>query len=116
MRKRIKGRKFGRTRDKRRALMRHLAEALIRYEKIETTEAKAKELRPFIERWITRARQGSLSARRDAHRYFNQDAVKKLMEDIAPRFKERPGGYTRIIKRSPRLRDAAKRAIIEFVK
>lgn len=115
MQKRVKGRKFGRKRDQRKALMNHLAEALVRHEKIVTTEAKAKELRPFIEKWVTKGRKGTLAARRDLARFLTPESTKKLMDDIAPRFKERPGGYTRIIKRAPRKGDAARRAVIEFV-
>ena len=119
MNKGKKGRKLGRKRDIRRALLRDLATALVRYGHITTTEAKAKELRPFIERWVTKARKAGgerdVAVRREIARYFGQDTVKKLVEEIAPRYKSRPGGYTRIIKRAPRRGDAAKRAIIEFV-
>lgn len=115
MRKRVKGRKFHRKRDQRRALMSHLAEALIRHEKIETTETRAKALRPIIEKWVTRGRKGTLHARRNLARHLTPDSVKKLVDEIAPRFKTRPGGYTRITKRGTRKGDAAKRAIIEFV-
>lgn len=115
MKKRIKGRKFGRTRDQRRAFMKHLAEALIRQERISTTEARAKELRPYIERIITKSRSNSLPTVRHLRRTFNEDITKKLVHDLGPRFSERRGGYTRIVKRVPRKGDAAKRAIIEFV-
>ena len=95
--------------------MSHLAEALIRHEKIETTETRAKALRPIIEKWVTRGRKGTLHARRNLARHLTPYSVKKLVDEIAPRFKTRPGGYTRIIKRGTRKGDAAKRAIIEFV-
>ncbi|OGZ61986.1 MAG: 50S ribosomal protein L17 [Candidatus Spechtbacteria bacterium RIFCSPLOWO2_01_FULL_46_10] len=115
MKKRVKGRKFGRKRDQRRALMRHLAEALVERERISTTEARAKELRPYIERIITKSRSQSIATIRQLRRTFGTKATKKLVEDLGPRYKGRPGGYTRIIKRTPRKGDAAKRAIIEFV-
>lgn len=95
--------------------MNHLAEALVRHEKIETTEARAKELRPLIEKWITRGRKNTLAVRRDLARHLTALSTKKLIEEISPRFATRPGGYTRIIKRGRRLRDGAPRAIIEFV-
>ena len=119
MNKGKRGRKLGRKRDLRRALLRDLATALVQYEHITTTEAKAKELRPFMERWVTKARKAGgerdVAVRREIARYFGPATVKKLVEEIAPRFKNRPGGYTRIIKRAPRRGDAARRAIIEFV-
>lgn len=110
-------RKFGRTRSQRSALLQGLAVSLIRDEKIMTTEAKAKELRPFIEKLITRARQATLADRRLMNaRLGNQpETVKKLIETIAPKYAERAGGYTRITKLPPRLGDASPRAIIEFV-
>lgn len=119
MNKGKKGRKLGRKRDVRRALLRDLATSLIQYEHITTTEAKAKELRPFIERWVTKARKAGgdsdVAVRREVARYFDPNTVKKLVEEIAPRYKNRNGGYTRIIKRTPRKGDAARRSIIEFV-
>ena len=115
MRKRKSGRKFGRERDQRNALMTHLAGALIANGKIRTTEAKAKELRPYIERLITKARKGTLAARRDLGRSLTAREVKTLVDDIAPRFISRPGGYTRIIKVPSRKSDGAKRAIIEIL-
>lgn len=116
MNKRHKGRKLSRTKDQRRALLRGLAEALILRERITTTEARAKELRPFIERMVTKVRGGALLTRRLAARNFTKHATKKLVDEIAPRYKERPGGYTRIIKRQPRKGDGVRRAVIEFVK
>ena len=116
MKKRVKGRKFGRKRDQRKALMRHLAFALVQHERIETTQAKAKELRPFIERWITKSRDTSLGRYRLAVAHLGGPTAKKLRDDIAPRYKNRKGGYTRITKRLPRKGDAAQRAIIELVK
>lgn len=115
MRKRKRGRKFGRKRSQRRAFMRDLAEALVKNESIETTEARAKELRPFIERLVTRSRKNTLHTRRMLSKRFSDDVSKKLLNEIAPRFRNRQGGYTRIIKREPRKGDAARRVIIEFV-
>ncbi len=116
MKKRVKGRKFGRKRDQRRALMKHLGVALIKQERIQTTEAKAKELRPFIEKWVTKAAKNpSLAVYRSMIGVFGETEAKKMKDEIAPRYKERKGGYTRIVKRGPRKGDAARRAIIEFV-
>ncbi|MEX2144772.1 MAG: 50S ribosomal protein L17 [Candidatus Spechtbacterales bacterium] len=115
MKKGSKGRKFNRKRDQRKALMSHLAESLIREGRIETTQAKAKSLRPFIEKWITKSSEPTLHARRILGTRFTPTATKKLLEDLGPRFKERHGGYTRIIKREPRKGDSAPRAIIEFI-
>ncbi|OGZ61454.1 MAG: 50S ribosomal protein L17 [Candidatus Spechtbacteria bacterium RIFCSPLOWO2_02_FULL_38_8] len=115
MNKRKRGRKFGRKRDQRKAFMRDLAEALVKHGKIETTEARAKELRPFIEKWITKSRKNTLHSRRMLGKIFSDTTGTKLINEIAPKFKDRPGGYTRIIKKAPRKGDAARRAVIEFV-
>lgn len=119
MRHHNKNRKFGRKKNVRQALMRSLAIAIIRYERITTTEAKAKELRPMIEKLVTKARvaKDDLSVRRSLlASLINQNAeVKKLIEEIAPRYKDRNGGYTRILKLPQRGGDAAKMALIEFV-
>lgn len=116
MRKRKKGRKLSRKRDQRKALLKAEATALFLKEKIQTTEAKAKELAPFVEKQITKAKIGNLSAIRQLARYFSKKIIKKLFEEIGPRYKERKGGYTRIIKLGPRKSDGAKMAIIELVK
>jgi len=116
MRKRKKGRKLSRGRDQRKALLKSLASNLILKEKIRTTKAKAKELASFVEKEITRAKAGNLQTRRSLARLFSEKIVKKLMTEIAPRYKARPGGYTRIIKLGPRLSDGAKIVIIELVK
>ena len=110
-------RKFGREKNQRNALLTSLALNLIVREKIQTTEAKAKELRPFIEQLVTKAKEDSLANRRLViSRLANRDQeVKKLFEQIAPKYKERPGGYTRILKLDPRKSDSAKMAVIEFV-
>jgi large subunit ribosomal protein L17 len=109
------GRKFGRKRNQRRALMRALARSLIAKEKIKTTEAKAKELRPFIEKFVTRAKIDNLSNRRLLISRIGEESAKKIFEKIALKYKERKGGYTRIIKLPHRKGDASKMAIIEFV-
>ena len=108
---------FGRKRDQRRALMCSLAEALIIHEKIETTEAKAKALRPLIEKMVTRSRDTSLSSQRHLLKHLrnNERLVKKLLTTIGPRYKERNGGYTRIVKLPNTYAVGRKCAIIEFV-
>ncbi len=116
MRKKVQGRKFGREKSQREALMNGLANNFLLKGKIKTTEAKAKELRPFVEKVITKARKGDLAARRSLLRFLPETTVKKLIEEIAPIYKTRPGGYTRIIKLAPRQSDGAKIAIIELVK
>jgi len=96
--------------------MKGLAFSLVRYEKIETTEAKAKELKSLIEKLITRALKGDLSAHRIlTARLGNKIVAKKLINEIAPKYKDRAGGYTRVIKLPKREGDAAKMAVIEFV-
>jgi large subunit ribosomal protein L17 len=115
MNKGNRGRKFSRVRDQRRALMRHLAESLVLHGRIITTEARAKELRPFMERWVTKARKGGIPARRMVAKYFHPQVTKKLMDEIAPRYQERQGGYTRVIGHATRIRDAVRMALIEFV-
>ena len=116
MRKLKKGRKLSRKRDQRKALFKSLARALFLAEKIKTTEAKAKELRPFAEKIITTAKKQNLSSRRILVKYFSKDLVKKIVDQICPRYKDRKGGYTRIIKLGPRKIDGARMAIIELVK
>lgn len=109
-------RTLGRPKDQRNALLRSLAVSLIAKEKIVTTEAKAKELRPYIEKLVTKARSNSLATIRllDS-RLSNERAVSKLLNTIAKRYESRAGGYTRIIKLPARLNDGAKMAHIEFV-
>jgi len=110
-------RKFGRNKNQRHALLKGLMLALIAHEKIQTTEAKAKELRPFIEKMVTKANVGTLASRRIViSRLYNLTSeANKLINDIAPRYKERSGGYTRITKLPRRQGDASKMAIIEFI-
>lgn len=111
-----KKRKFGLERKGRRALLKSLANALVRDEKIVTTEAKAKELRPLIEKLVTKAKVASLATRRLlSARLGSETSAKRLVIDIAPRYKERAGGYTRITKIAPRKSDASPQAMIEFV-
>lgn len=108
--------KLGRDKDERLALMRGLAESLIVRGKIKTTEAKAKSVRPFIERLITIAKTDNLSNRRlMATRLGRQTHVAKMFKVIGPKYSTRPGGYTRIIKMAPRISDGAKLAIIELI-
>jgi len=110
-------RKFNRSTNQRRALLKGLATSLISHERIMTTEAKAKELRPRIEKLVTRAKNPTLANRRILLAGFYNDtkAVEKLISSIAPRYVERKGGYTRITKLMPRKGDASKMAVIEFV-
>ena len=125
MRHRVAHRKLGRVTEHRVAMLRNQAEALLRHERIETTVPKAKELRPFVERIITVAKRGLaagagdgrlLSARRLVHRDIADKAVvSKLFDTIAPRFAERPGGYTRILRLGARRGDAADVAQIELI-
>ncbi len=117
-------RKLGRTSSQRKALLRDLATDLIVFERIETTEAKAKELRSVVEKMITLGKRGDLHARRQAAAFIRnevaneesgQDALQKLFSDIAPRYEERQGGYTRIMKVGPRRGDGAPMVVIELV-
>ena len=116
MRHRVGGRKLQRTSSHRQALFRNMAAALIKHEQITTTTAKAKELRPYVEKLVTLAKKGGLSNRRIAHsRIMDEAQERKLFEVLGPRYAERNGGYTRIIKAGIRQSDAAPVAIIEFV-
>jgi large subunit ribosomal protein L17 len=108
-------RRFGRKRDQRRALLVSLTRALVLNEKIKTTEAKAKELRSFVEKLVTRAKDDTIHNRRVLVSRLSEDVAKKLVKDIGVRYKERDGGYTRILKLGPRQEDGARMAIIEFV-
>jgi large subunit ribosomal protein L17 len=110
------GRQLRRTSEQRLALLRSLATSLIENGAIETTEAKAKELRPFVEKLVTKAKSGTLHARRLAGRHIRKrDAADKLFKEIGPRFAQRKGGYTRILKTRHRKGDGADLARIEFV-
>ena len=100
----------------RKALLRVLVNNFLLHEKIKTTEAKAKELRSLAEKMITKAKNGNIANRRVLARDLTPKMVKKIIEEIAPKYNERAGGYTRIIKLGPRNSDGAKIAIIELVK
>ena len=116
MRHRLNGRHLGRATDHRVAMYRNLVTDLCRYERITTTEAKAKEIRPMAEKMVTLSRRGDLHARRQALRFiYDEKVVKHLFDTIAPRMKDRPGGYLRITKLEPRKGDGASMATIEFV-
>ena len=116
MRHQIAGRRLGRPSGHRNALYRNLVTDLLKNEKITTTEAKAKEVRSMAEKAITTGKKGSLHAYRQSLAYLlDESVVEKLFTTLAPRFKERNGGYTRIIKIGPRLGDGAPMARIELV-
>ena len=116
MRHANRGRKLGRTAEHREALLRNMAISLFRHGRISTTTEKAKELRPFAERLITLAKRGDLHARRLAARDIaDRDVLVQLFDAIAPRFAERPGGYTRVLKLGHRRGDGAELAMIELV-
>ena len=118
MRHRRKGRKLGRDASHRKALFSNMEGSLIEHGRIKTTQAKAKELRPIAEKLITLARTdpGDVAAQRQAVAYLrSKDSVHRLFHEVAPRFTERPGGYTRIVKLGPRQGDAAPMAYIELV-
>ena len=116
MRHRVGGRKLQRTSAHRLALFRNMSAALIKHEQITTTVAKAKELRPYVEKLITLAKKGGLSNRRLAHAKLLDDAqLIKLFDTLAPRYADRNGGYIRIVRAGIRMSDAASMAIIEFV-
>lgn len=107
---------MGRTKAPREALLRSLATSFVVYEKIKTTKTKAKTIKPIVEKIITLGKTDTLHNRRQAMKYlYTEGAVKKVFEVLGPRFKERKGGYTRIIKLSPRANDAAEMAILEVV-
>jgi large subunit ribosomal protein L17 len=116
MRHGFKGRKLGRTSSHREALFRNQLQSLVEKEKIITTLPKAKELRPIAERVITRGKHGTIHDRRWVLRWvLKRELVKKVFDDIAPRFEERPGGYLRIVKLGPRQGDGAEMAVLELV-
>jgi large subunit ribosomal protein L17 len=116
MRHRAKGRQLSRTASHRRALLNNMATSLFQHERIVTTEAKAKELRPFAEKLITLARRGDLHARRLAERKIkDREVLARLFSEIGPRFAGRPGGYIRILKLGHRPGDGADQARIELL-
>jgi large subunit ribosomal protein L17 len=109
-------RKFGREKNQRVALLKGLALSLIKEEQIMTTEAKAKELRPYVEKMVTKAKNPTIAVKRDlsADLYNKKLSVKKLV-DLGVRYQDRKGGYTRIVKLPPRLSDGARMAVIQFI-
>lgn len=116
MRHGMSGRKLNRTSSHRKAMFANMAAALIKHEQISTTLPKAKELRPYVEKLITMGKKGDLAARRQAISVIrDKDQVSKLFDTLAPRYKERQGGYIRIMKAGFRFGDNAPMAIIEFV-
>ena len=111
-----RGKKLGRTAAHRRAMFRNQLTSLVQNGRIVTTLAKAKALRPVAEKLITRGKQDSVHARRQARRWLpRREDVGKLFDEISPRFADRPGGYLRIVKLGPRKGDAAEEAVLEFV-
>jgi large subunit ribosomal protein L17 len=116
MRHRVKGRKLGRNAAQRKALMRNLAISLILHERVTTTDAKAKELRPYVEKLVTRSREDSEHGRKLVMQRLSDDrAVEKPSDVLGPRFEDQPGGYTRIYKLGNRRGDNAPMAMIEFI-
>jgi large subunit ribosomal protein L17 len=116
MRHRAKGRQLSRTSSHKRAMLRNMATSLFQHDRVVTTTAKAKELRPYAERLITLARRGDLHARRQVERRIKDRAVSgRLFTEIGPRFAARPGGYTRIVKLGHRVGDGAELARIELL-
>lgn len=116
MRHRIAGRKLSRPTAHRMALLRGAVTDLLRHETIQTTEAKAREIRPLAEKVITRGKKGTLHQRRLASAFLTDERiVRKLFEELGPRFAERPGGYTRMVKIGPRKGDAAPMAVLELL-
>ncbi len=116
MRHGMKGRKFNRDKAHRAAMLANMATSLLKHEQIKTTLPKAKDLRPYVEKLITLGKRGDLHARRQALAVVREDKiVRKLFDELASRYKARPGGYTRILKAGFRYGDAAPMAVIELV-
>lgn len=116
MRHRVDGRHFGRTANQRKALLRGLLASLIKYERIETTVAKAKAVKELADRLVTFGKKGDLHSRRIALSYLpDKELVRKLFTEIAPRFADRNGGYVRVVRTGFRIKDSAPMAILEFV-
>ncbi len=116
MRHRKSGRRLGRNSSHRKALFRNMVTSLMQHERIQTTDAKAKELRGFADRMITLGKRGDLHARRQAAGFLRDKAVtSKVFGELADRYRERPGGYTRVIKVGHRVGDAAPVSIVELV-
>jgi len=116
MRHRVSGRRLGRGPSHQKAMFRSLAVALITHEHIETTDARAKELRRVADRLVTLGKKNTLHARRQAYKFLNNhQVVKKLFDEIAPRYQDRPGGYTRLVKSRIRFADQAPMTFVRFV-
>ncbi|HEY7269246.1 MAG TPA: 50S ribosomal protein L17 [Dehalococcoidia bacterium] len=116
MRHKVAGRKFDRPTAHRLAMFRNLVTDLLRYEQVKTTEAKAKEVRGMAEKMITLGKDGTLPARRQALAYiYDKDVVRKVFDDLAPRYQSRTGGYTRLVRIGPRLGDGAPIVSLELV-
>ena len=116
MRHRRKGRQLSRTASHKKAMLSNMATSLVRHERIKTTTAKAKELRPFAERLITLARRGDLHARRQAARAIHdKEALQKLFDTLGPRYADRDGGYLRILKLGRRKGDGSQVALVQLV-
>jgi large subunit ribosomal protein L17 len=116
MRKRNKGRKFGRKTDQRKAFFKSLAQNLFLHGKIKTTQARAKEMRSIVEKMITKAKTGGLANTRLLAKNLSGEVTAKLIKEIAPQYKERKGGYTRITRLGQRQTDGAEMVIFELVK
>ena len=115
MRHRVKGRTLGRYSEHRESMLNNLVAQLLRHERVMTTEAKAREARPIAEKVISKGRQGTLHNRRQALSILpDKHAVEKLFDEIGPRYAERPGGYTRMVKLMPRKGDSAPMALLEL--
>ena len=116
MRHRVAGKKFGRNTDQRRALLRGLVTSVIMEEQIETTVAKAKAIRPHVEKMITLGKRGDVAARRLAGSYLlTRESVTRLFDTVAPRFGDREGGYTRIVRAGFRVGDGGERALLQIL-
>jgi len=116
MRHQVFGRKLNRDIKERKSLFKNLVSSLVEHGRITTSEAKAKALKGLIDKLVNKAKEGSLASRRQLVSFFNRnDIVNKLIDTIAPSFKQRPGGFTRIIKKGERLGDGSKEAVVEWV-
>ena len=115
MKHKVKGRQFKRSKSQRKALLKHLTEALVLHEKITTTTAKAKELSVYAEKLVTTAKKQNLSSAKAIHDILADEAAKKMINNISKKYKSRNGGYTRVIKIGERKGDVAEMSIIEFV-
>ena len=109
-------RKFGRVRKVRKSLLNSLARSLVLHERITTTEPKAREIRPIVEKMVTSGKKATVSVRRSLSALIGKNATKKMVDELSKKYDKRNGGYTRIIKTGRRISDGSKMAIIEFVK